>query len=149
MASNNGAIGHMQKSFERLEEADILYANQKYDGAVGCAYYGVFHAVKAVLAADSVTEYSQHKSVLGYFNKHYVNTGLVGSISARVLKDLFDLRNDSEYNPTIFIDPEGAAEAIKQAKAAVAYIVDYFNAKGCFRFAAESGFDDDDKGAQI
>ena len=130
MPSNNDVTGHMQKSFERLEEADILYASQKYDGAVGCAYYAVFHAVKAVLASDNVTEQSQHKSVLGYFNKHYVNTGLVGSISARVLKDLFDLRNDTEYNPTMFIGQDGAMEAVRQAKEAVAYIVDYFNVNG-------------------
>jgi len=63
--------------------------------------------------------------VISNFNREYVHTGLIGSISSRALSDLHNKRNESEYDPTVFVGKEGAKEAIKLAQAAVQDIFGY------------------------
>lgn len=73
----------IELSKKRLEKA-----HREYDGAIlnknsnyyeianTRAYYAAFHAIRALLALDDV-DFKKHGSVIGYFNKNYVNTGFV------------------------------------------------------------------------
>ena len=36
-------------------------------------YYSIFHAIRAVLSIEG-KDFKKHKTVVAYFNEHYVNT---------------------------------------------------------------------------
>ena len=121
---NKAVSGHMKKAQSNLESSQILFDNTMYDGSVSSSYYAVFHAVSALLASKGM-EFSRHKTVISKYNEEFINTGLISSISFRSLTALFRLRQDSEYDPIIFIGEDGAKEALKLARAAIQDIIDY------------------------
>ena len=115
---------HMKKSASRLKSAQLLKAGEYYEEAIGAAYYAIFHAISALLALKGL-HYSSHKAVISNFNREYVHTGLIGSISSKALSDLHNKRNESEYDPTVFVGEDGAKEAIQLAQTATQDIFDY------------------------
>ena len=115
---------HMKKSASRLKSAKVLNESEFYEEAISTAYYAVFHAISALLAAKNLN-FSTHKSVISNFNKIYVHTGLINSISAKALSDLHNKRNESEYDPTVLVGKNGAKEAIQLAEAATQNIIEY------------------------
>jgi len=120
---------HMNKSASRLESAQVLIDNKHYEEAIGAAYYAIFHAISALLAAKGL-DYNSHKAVISNFNKEYIHTGLIGSISSKALSDLHNKRNESEYDPTVFVGEDGAKEALQLAQEAVQDILNYCKDNG-------------------
>ena len=118
---------YLRKSASRLKSAQVLIDKKCYEEAVGAAYYAIFHAISALLAVKGLN-YDSHKGTISNFNKTYVHTGLIGSISARALSDLHNKRNECEYDPTVFTGEDGAREALQLAQAAVQDILDYCKA---------------------
>ena len=57
-----------------LEEAIILYQNEKFRGACGRAYYAYFDAVRALLATKGIITKS-HAAARGLFSAHFVKEG--------------------------------------------------------------------------
>ena len=115
---------HLDKSASRYKCASLAYEHNFYDESVSLAYYAVFHAISAVLAIKDI-EFKTHKSLLSFFNQHYVNTGEIGSISSRALIMLFEGRNNCEYDPSILEGKEGAEAALKYADIAMKDVLDY------------------------
>jgi len=124
---NKAISGHIKKAQVNLESAQMLFDNGMYDGAVSSSYYAVFHAVSGLLASKNMA-FSRHKTVISKYNEEFIRTGLISSISFRSLTALFRLRQDSEYDPIIFIGDDGAKEALKLARVAVQDIIDYCQA---------------------
>jgi hypothetical protein len=124
---NKAVSGHMKKAQNNLESSQMLFDNTMYDGSVSSSYYAVFHAVSALLASKGM-EFSKHKTVISKYNEEFINTGLISSISFRSLTALFRLRQDSEYDPIIFIGEDGAKEALKLARVAIQDIINYCHA---------------------
>lgn len=93
----------IELSKKRLEKA-----HREYDGAIlnknsnyyeianTRAYYAAFHAIRALLALDDV-DFKKHGSVIGYFNKNYVNTGFVDHSFIETIKIASKSRNSSDY----------------------------------------------------
>jgi uncharacterized protein len=67
---------HFQSADEFLREGTHLMLGGFYRGAVGRAYYAMFHAAKAVLLSREI-ERSSHHGVLSAFGEHIVKPGLV------------------------------------------------------------------------
>jgi len=115
---------HMKKSLSRLKSAQMLNDGGQYEEAIGASYYAVFHAISALLAVKKL-HFNTHKGVISNFNKEYVHTGLIGSVSSKVLSDLHNKRNESEYDPTVFTGEDGAKESLRLAQEAVQDIISY------------------------
>ena len=62
----------IEQAKENLEEAEALFAINKFKGANNRAYYSIFHAIKAILALEQ-TDFKKHSSVIAYFNKEYIS----------------------------------------------------------------------------
>ena len=125
MKNSDYVSAHLNKMSEKLDVAMLLYDNGYYTDSISCSYYAVFHAIKAVLEADGIDRDS-HKGVLSYFNQHYVRTGRINSVSARVLHYLFEKRNETEYKPQILAGESGAKDALDMSRSAVSEIRSYF-----------------------
>lgn len=59
-------------------------------------YYACFYAVSSLLAKHSFST-SRHSGVRSFFNANFVKTGLVTKTIARIYNDLFERRQEGDY----------------------------------------------------
>ena len=85
---------------ETLVEARLLAENKHGNAAVNRLYYACFYAVLALLILDG-RHSSKHSGVRGLFNIHFVKTGEVPKEMARIYNDLFERRQEGDYDDFI------------------------------------------------
>ena len=84
---------------EDLEAARLTYAAGHYRAANKRAYYRIFHAVCASLAAEGVA-FKRHKDTLSYFNKNYIHTEIFPRELGRKIVKAEEIRHASDYLKT-------------------------------------------------
>jgi len=55
--------------------AKLLLDTENYKDAISKTYYAMFTAIRAILASVSV-DFSKHSSVIAYFQREYIKTGI-------------------------------------------------------------------------
>ncbi len=118
------AIYRLNQAKENLEEAYILFEINKFKGANNRAYYSIFHAIKAVLALEEV-DFKKHSSVLAYFNKNYINSGIFENELGKRISKASYIREKSDYVDFYIVTKEEAKEQIETAKIIVEAISKY------------------------
>jgi len=124
----------LKKASEKLVTAQIDINNARYDDSVSRAYYGVFHAISAVLLTKGL-HYSSHSQLIGNFNKEFVKTGIFTSGYTKILYQLFEGRQRGDYDFESNIAKEEAETYLKDAK-------NLFNE--CKKYLIYLGMPDDD-----
>ncbi len=66
----------IEKSKSALEDARIAIEHKRFLNASNRIYYSIFYSVSA-LALSKNFQTSKHTQLLGWFNQHFVNTGIV------------------------------------------------------------------------
>ena len=123
---NQRAISHVRldKAQECLEDAKLLLARESYKSAANRSYYAVFHAMRAVLAFNGYDS-KRHTAVISEFRRLYVKTGIFESDMSDIVRSLFDLRTDSDYNDFFVASKSDVAEQVKNAEHCVERIKEY------------------------
>lgn len=81
--------------------------SKHYKDAINRSYYASFYAIKAVLAMEG-TDFKRHKDVVAYFNKNYVATGHFDKSLGRMLANLQQTRETSDYDDFFIASREDA-----------------------------------------
>jgi uncharacterized protein (UPF0332 family) len=79
-----------------LEAAKVLSENGFWNSAVNRLYYAVFYAVNALLVLNKIQTKS-HSATKSQFSLHFVKTGRFDKKYGRLLSELFDWRQKSDY----------------------------------------------------
>ena len=87
----------MKKAEEALADAKMLVGLERYSLAANRSYYAVFYAMRAVLALDGVDR-RHHSGVIAEFRRKYIKSGIFEKKLSEIIRDLFDLRADSDYD---------------------------------------------------
>lgn len=95
-----------------------------YNGAVNRAYYAVFHAIKAVELLDNYDS-KKHSGLIAHFRQKYIKTGVIDVKYSDIIQELFQFRNDSDYNILAVITLSDAQEQYENAEEFVRMIDDY------------------------
>jgi uncharacterized protein (UPF0332 family) len=106
----------MAKAERALASAWLLFDAGDFDGSCNRAYYAVFDAAKAALAAKQAPpeaiEARTHAGLISAFSLHIVKTGFVAVDHGRAFNRLHELRTIADYRD------EGLGDAaIRQALA--------------------------------
>jgi uncharacterized protein (UPF0332 family) len=86
---------HFQSADEFLRESAHLMRGGFYRGAVGRAYYAMFHAAKAVLLSREI-ERGSHHAVLSAFGEYIVKPGLLDRRFHTYITKAFARRNECD-----------------------------------------------------
>ncbi|MGH7800453.1 MAG: HEPN domain-containing protein [Thermodesulfobacteriota bacterium] len=86
----------MERSFETLEEAKLLFNGKKYVGAINRIYYVMFYAINALLILEGYSS-SKHSGVMSLFNRHFIRTGIVSKEAGRFFQEMFVSRSKGDY----------------------------------------------------
>ncbi|RYF44956.1 MAG: HEPN domain-containing protein [Cytophagaceae bacterium] len=97
-----------------VRDARLLLQAGSYRGAVNRAYYGYFDAVRALLSIKNISTKS-HQAARSLFGEHFVKQGPFSGSDARNLHALFNLRQNSDYDPDEISEIAVAEKAVETA----------------------------------
>lgn len=114
----------LEKAEECLADAKLLLESESYKSAANRSYYAVFHAMRAVLAYDGYDS-KKHSGIIAEFRRLYIKTGIFESGLSDIIRSLFDLRTDSDYNDFFVASKADVAEQVGNAEYFVQQIKEY------------------------
>ena len=82
---------------EGVAEAELLAGAGHWRASVSRLYYACFYAVSALLVQHGLGA-SKHTGVLALFNRNFVKPGTVSRELGRFYNDLFENRQQSDYD---------------------------------------------------
>ena len=104
-----------EKAQENLVAAKNLVSSGDYKIASGRAYYAVFHAMRSVLALESI-DMKHHSGVIAEFRRLYIKTGKFENTLSKTISELFDARTDSDYDDFYVISKSDTEAFIGKAE---------------------------------
>ena len=117
-------IGYrIERAHEALDEARLLADHGHANSAVNRLYYACFYAVGALLYSRGLSA-GKHSGVRSLFGRHFVKTGLVSKELAAFYNDLFESRQEGDYEDFFRVDPKLVTLWLDQAKRFVQAIVE-------------------------
>lgn len=107
--------GYLEVAKEKLKSARDLLNAGDWSDCVSRAYYCVFHTGQALLLTEGLSA-DTHKGLRNLFGLHFVKTGKFDKRFGRILSNLKDDRENSDYELFSGIDQEIAEESVKKAE---------------------------------
>ena len=105
---------YFQRAAECVEDSQVLLDNDRPAASVARAYYAMFHAATAVLVAKGIKR-SSHRGILSAFGQYLVKPGLIKQEFHLYLREAFELRQHTDYDPIVDVNAEQAKETLEQA----------------------------------
>jgi len=88
------------------------------------SYYAIFHAMRAVLALESFDS-KKHSGIIAAFRQKYIKTGIFSAEMSSIIKNAFEIRNDSDYQDFYIVSREKVEAQIANAKTFLAAVEEY------------------------
>jgi hypothetical protein len=107
----------LERCWEELAAARLLAGKGFEAQAVSRAYFAAFFAAEAALMALGETR-SKHAGVVSAFVHLLIRGGQLDEEIGRLLRSLFERRNEADYSP-VDVPPEEADAAIRDAERVV------------------------------
>jgi len=98
-----------------LKAAAISSDAGLFKDAANRSYYCIFHSMRAVLALENFDS-KKHSGIISAFRQRYIKTGKFDSRFSDVIREAFDIRNDSDYEDFYFISKAEVLTQMENAK---------------------------------
>ena len=121
-------IYRINSALETLDAAKVCIDSKHYKDAINRSYYASFYAIKAVLAMEG-TDFKRHKDVVAYFNKNYVVTEIFDKKLGRMLSNLQQTRETSDYDDFFIASKEDAETQCENAESIIEDVKKYLKGK--------------------
>ena len=105
----------IKRAVDSLNEAKILANEGYWNATVNRLYYACFYIVNALLHKHDLHS-TKHSGVRSLFNQHFVKTGEIPIQNATILNELFDMRNDVDYDDYFNADQSQVETLIPEVK---------------------------------
>jgi uncharacterized protein (UPF0332 family) len=90
----------MERARETLAEAELMAQVGHWNACVNRLYYACFYAVTALLLRHNLSA-SKHSGVRSLLNRHFVRTGAISSTLGMLYRDLFESRQQGDYQDLV------------------------------------------------
>ncbi len=115
---------YLAKARDKARVARDLLTRREWDDAVSRAYYAAFHAAQAALATEGQRA-ETHRGVVTLFGLLLVKTGKLDRKWGKLLSNLKDDRESSDYEALSWIDEQTAQRAVQEAEEFVRIVDQY------------------------
>ena len=118
---NQDAIAReeIDRGNEALVAAEELLKLRLHNDAISRTYYAAYHWARAVLFTKGL-ESKTHRGTNQLLGLHFVREGALSQEAARLLAQLQDLREASDYTASVRFTEEEARDAVAQTRAFIA-----------------------------
>jgi uncharacterized protein (UPF0332 family) len=106
---------YLERAYEALESAKILFENERYNASISQAYYSMFYASKALLSLKKIYP-KTHRGVVSELGLKFVNEGYLEELYGRILAKGMQLRERVDYDVYYRASREEAEELINEAE---------------------------------
>ena len=96
----------------RIEKSDSTFSDvlksmefEMYSTAANRLYYSFYYAASALLLSKGV-ETHRHSSLQSMMHLHFVKTGIMTSDDGLLMRQLFNLRQESDYDDFVVVTKE-------------------------------------------
>ncbi len=113
----------LERADEAVESAEMELKAGHTIFALNRIYYACFYAITALLHKDGKT-FSKHSAVRAEFNRQYIKTGVVEKKWNKFYADLFEDRQEGDYQPLVSFDAEDIASRLEDAREFIRIIRD-------------------------
>lgn len=103
------------KAFETWGEAKMLAENKSWTGAGNRLYYACFYMVSALLLKRELYA-KTHSGTKTLFHRELVKTKLWYETWGKFYQDLFDLRNEGDYEDLVHLTEKEIAPLLPKTK---------------------------------
>ncbi|NMB65414.1 MAG: HEPN domain-containing protein [Spirochaetes bacterium] len=110
------------RALETLEEAKLLFNNNRLFATVNRIYYSLFYAVISLLLVKDLSS-SKHSGVKGLFNKEFIKTGIVPVKYGEFYNKMFEFRQRGDYEDFVEFKKELVHEWLLMAEEFVKVII--------------------------
>ena len=93
----------IERALECVKDAEMDISTGSLHSAANRLYYAIFSAMRVLLARDGV-DFSKHSSVISYFRRQYIKTGIIEVRFSELIRNAESIRNDCDYKD--FYTPE-------------------------------------------
>jgi uncharacterized protein (UPF0332 family) len=84
------------RELKTLEEAKLLFNNDRLFATVNRIYYSLFYAVIALLLVKDLSS-SKHSGVKGLFNREFIKPGIIPVKYGEFYNTMFEFRQRADY----------------------------------------------------
>lgn len=121
--ARNLSTYRLEKAHDLLEQAELLFHDQRYDGSINRSYYAIFNAIRAILALVGLDSQT-HKGVISLFDRYFVKPGTCEKAFSKIAHTAFDVRQVNDYEDFQVPTEEQARTQLDDARRFVQEIAD-------------------------
>jgi uncharacterized protein (UPF0332 family) len=120
-------IGYrLEEAKETIADVQLLIENNRLRAAVNRIYYGMFYCLLA-LGLVYQFETSKHQQLLGWFNKNFINEGLIDARFGRIINKASNRRTQGDYESYVEFDKDVILEMFDEMKEFISEIERFIN----------------------
>jgi len=105
----------LKKAQEDLKASEIMIENGIFRIAASRVDYAMFYIAEAILLTKGLI-FTSHKGLISSFNKEFIKSGIFNMKFGRLLRDAFDIRQNSDYEIVPDITESKTKELLLAAK---------------------------------
>lgn len=105
----------LDESKETIQDVQLLFENDRLRAAVNLIYYGMFYSLLALGLAYEF-ETSKHQQLIGWFNRSFINEGLIDSKFGKIINKALNRRSKGDYESLIEFDKDIILEMFEEMK---------------------------------
>ena len=93
----------LREATETIQDVQLLLDNDRLRAAINRIYYGMFYSLLELGLAYEF-ETSKHQQLIGWFNKNFINEGLIETKYGKMINKASNRRTQGDYDS--FVDFE-------------------------------------------
>lgn len=94
-------------------DVELLISHERIRAAINRIYYSMFYSLLA-LGLKYEFETSKHAQLIGWFNKSFINEGLIDSKYGKIVNKAFNRRTKGDYDSYIEFDIDTVKEMYEE-----------------------------------
>ncbi len=114
----------LKQATETISDVQLLIDNNRFRSAVNRIYYGMFYSLLALALANQF-ETSKHSQLIGWFNKNFINEGLIDARYGKIVNRAFNKRTKGDYDTFVDFEKEIVIEMFTEMQEFIAMIESY------------------------
>lgn len=96
-------------------DVELLISHDRLRAAINRIYYSMFYSLLA-LGLKYEFETSKHAQLIGWFNKTFIQAGLIDTNYGKIINKAFNRRTKGDYDSYIEFDRETVIEMYEEMK---------------------------------
>jgi uncharacterized protein (UPF0332 family) len=114
----------IKQAEETISDVQLLIENNRLRSAVNRIYYGMFYSLLALGLANQF-ETSKHSHLIGWFNKNFINNGLLDSKYGKIINKAYNRRTKGDYDTFVEFEKEIVIEMFNEMQEFISGIKAY------------------------